>query len=327
MATITREMDFTLVGKKANKAIFEPVFQSIYKLGTFRVMANVTSKEKLWFITNLKKILQKDNGCGWNPKDSFDIYNRTIEVRDVKVNMEMCVDEFKGTIFEQTQKSGILRTDLTGTQMGTALIMAVRQALPPDCQGLFWFGDEKSNDPFYNIMNGMWTVYLPDLVLNNLAPYVSTNSGSPLAPGATRALLSKMYKSQSQVLKGLANNKKKFYVTDSIWEGWFDDLESIGGADGKRLQTINGADTLFYRGIELVPDTTWDERMTNDIGSPDSHLALLTTPDNLILATNVQGDKNTIELWYDRKEETNDLKVKFKLGANFVHPAFFVIGF
>jgi len=67
--------------------------------------------------------------------------------------------------------------------------------------------------------------------------------------------------------------------------------------------------------------------MQDDLGKPDSHLALLTTPDNLIMATNMQSDLNKVEVWYDRKDELNYIKVNGEFGTNFVHAAFFVIAY
>jgi hypothetical protein len=330
MATEQRELNITLTPNtkaNVNKLVFEPIFRSD-ELSGIRVMSGVSNKKKLGYMRRMKKILQKDTGCKWNPKGSADVYTRQIEVEPIKINVEMCADEFKDTVLEDLyQKTGVARNDLTGTQLGAAMILLVRDAIPEDCKNLFWFGKKNSDNEFYNIMDGMWSVYLQQLALNNLSPYVNTGSGNPLDAGDAEAILEKMYEAQSNALKGLSKSEKRFYVTDSVWEGWFKDSADLGGGDAGRFQIINGQEKLTYRGIELVNNPNWDEIMEDDFGKVDSHLALLTTPDNLVMATNVLGDKNRVEFWHDRKTEENDLKVKFKLGANFVHPAFFVIGF
>jgi hypothetical protein len=328
-STVQREFNFSLTKKTGvQKLVMEPIFRSKILDGV-RVVPNVSNKKKLGFMTNMKRMLQKDVGCKWNPKDlGGDVYVRTIEVEPIKINAEFCADQYKDTILQNNfQKTGNLSNDLTGTQIGAAIITSVRETIPSDCLELFWFGKKDSNNTFFNIMDGLWTVYLRRLAEDDLAPYVDTGSGTELASGEAEAILKAMYKAQSNVLKGLSKSKKRFYVTDSVWEGWFQDSANLFDTPAGRLQIINGEEVLHYRGIQLIQDVTWDDTMTKDYGSPDSHLALLTTPDNLIMATDVLGDKNKLDFWYDKKTEENDLKVKFKLGANYVHPAFFVIGY
>ena len=329
MPTSQREFNFSLTKKNGvQKLVMVPIFRSKL-LDGIRVVPNISSKKDMAFMTHMKRILQKDTGCKWTPKDAGgDVFIRTIEVEPIKVNLEFCADQYKDTIIgDNFQKTGNLNNDLTGTQLGSAIVMSVREAIPTDCLDLFWFGMKDSNDDFFNIMDGMWTVYLKQLALDNLAPYVDMNSGSPLASGDAEARLAEVYAAQSTALKGLPDEQKRFYVTDSVWEGWFQDSALLGGGDAGRFQIINGQKVLTYRGIQLQKDVTWDQTMAVDYGAPNTHLCLLTTPNNLIMGTDVAGDKNTVDFWYDKKTEENDLKVKFKLGANYLHPAFFVIGF
>lgn len=329
MPTIRRDLGIILTPETGiNQLFFEPFFQSVMNMGMFRVITNVRNKKKLGFVRRLEKILQAATGCGFTPKGGIEVFDRIIEVNPVKVNLSMCVDDFKDTVFEQTTKTGNGKTDLTGTPMMQALILAVRDALPDDLARLFWFGDKSTNDPFYNLSDGLWTVYLEQLVQSGQSPYTNTNSGSPIPPGGGRALLSQVYKAQSKALKGLSKAERKFFVTDSVWEAYQDDLENFAsGGELGSMRVINGVETLTYRGIQLINNPNWDLFTTNELGNPESHLILLTTPKNLIVATNTQSDQNRVEVWHDRKDEDTNLKINFKFGANFVHAAFFSVGF
>jgi hypothetical protein len=328
MATTTREVNVNLTRKRANKIIFEPLFKSMLDLNLFTVMPNVYAKERLIFMQHMTKILQKDIGCKFNPKGSADMYDRWIETEPVKANVEICADQFKNHIIgENWLKTGTADNDLTGTQIASLLISLVRDAVPEDCKKLFWFGNKASTDDFFNCMDGLWPVHLKNLAVNHLAPYVDTNSGTALGAGDALALLKEMYNSQANVLAGLPDSEKRFYVTKSIYQQYFDDTANLGGGDAGRFQILNGQNVLVYRGIPVVQDVTWDDHQTNELGQPNSHLALLTIPKNLVMATDFVGDKNKIEFWYDRKDEVNLQKAKFKLGANVVHGAFLVIGF
>ena len=329
MGTINRSLDVTWDQKNGvNTLFFEPTWQSMLELNSFRVLPNVKNKKKIGFVKKLEKILQKAIGCGFTPKGSTSVYDRTIEVDPVKVNMQQCIDEFKDTVIEQNfRKTGNMKYDLTGTELMAVIVQLIQDSLPGEYQRLFWFGDKSSNDPTLNITNGFWSVYAEQLVLSNQSPYIDSNSGAPLAPGDGLALLKKMYKAQTKPLKGMMATDKRFYVSNSVFEAVEDDYEALGGGDGGRVQTIEGVTKLFYRGIEIIQDCNWDTTMQDDLGKPDSHLALLTTPDNLIMATNMQSDLNKVEVWYDRKDELNYIKVNGEFGTNFVHAAFFVIAY
>jgi len=329
MGTINRSLDVTWTPKNGvNKLFFEPVWQSMLKLDTFRVLPNISDKKKLGFIKKLTKILQKAEGCKFTPKGSMEIYDRTIEVDSVKINMEQCIDQFKDTVLaENFKKTGNMKYDLTGTEIMAYIVQLIQDSLPGEYQRLFWFGDKSSDDPTLNLTNGFWSVYAEQLVDDDLSPYVDSNSGAPLAPDDGLALLKKMYEEQAKVLKGLPASEKRFYVTNSVWEAVQNDYEALGGGDAGRVQTISGVTTMQYRGIQIIQDCNWDTIMEDDLGKVDSHLALLTTPNNLIMATNMKSDLNKVEVWYDRKDELNYIKVNGKFGTNFVHPAFFVIAY
>lgn len=329
MPTINRSVGVTWTQKDGvNTLFFDPVWLSMLTLNKFRVITNVTDKKKLGFVRKLDKILQKAISCGWTPKGSVDVYERTIEVDSVKVNLEMCSDEFESTVIAQNfAKTGNSKYDLQGTDFLRMVMQLIQDSLPGEYQRLFWFGKKSSTDVTLNMTDGFWSVHATALVNAGLSPYINSASGAPLAPGDGLALLKKMYKAQSIPLKGLSKSEKVFYVTDSVYEAVQDDYELLGGGDAGRTATINGVESLAYRGIRIEADANWDETMDVDYSAPDTHLALLTTPNNLIMATNMASDMNKVESWYDRKDELNFLKVNSKFGTNFVHPAFFVIAY
>lgn len=325
MATVLRQVSFTK--SETFDLFFEPIWKDIQAQENFRVMPNVVSKKKMGFVQKLEKIIQKRVGCGFTPKGKVGVYTREIEVDSFKVNIAQCFDEFKDTMFEDQLRKGNMQYDINGTTIMNILIAKVRDAMDLDYNRLFWFGDKSSNDVTYNIVNGLWSVYIEELVNNNQTPYINSGSGAPLAPGDAIDLLEKMYDAQARPLKGLAVNRKRFYVSQSVWDGYRKDLQNLGGGDAGRMQTIDGVTMLKYEGIQLVPMLLWDEYMENDLGQPDSHLVLLSSPDNLVFATDLLSDLNTIEVFFDKLEEQTYLKVNGKFGANYVHPQLMVAAY
>ncbi len=314
-------------GDRADTVFFKPVFLGMEEEGMFRVMTNVVSKKKIGFIGKLDKILQKDTGCGFTPKGNLEMYERTVETDPIKVNMTQCIDELKDTLWEDSLRKGIESNNLTGTVLSAAALLRIRQGIQLDSSRLFWYGDKSSTDVDYNLVDGMWTVHLPSLVADNQTPYINSGSGSPLAPGAATNLLEEMWEAQALTLLGIPDAAKRFYVSRSVYQAYMKDLEDLGGGDAGRTALINGQSTLAYRGIPLVQMPYWDQYDTVDFNNPNRHRVLLTTPTNLVLATDLQSSKNSIEIWYDKFREKTDYKAKFKFGTNFVHPELMVAAY
>ena len=92
-------------------------------------------------------------------------------------------DEFEDTVFEELLKTGTRLPDVSGTLIENLLLTRTQQAIRQDINRLSYFGNQASNDPNYDSLDGFWTVYYPELVTNDLIPRTDTGSGSALAAG------------------------------------------------------------------------------------------------------------------------------------------------
>ena len=313
-------IDIMYTGIEANTIFYDPVFRDADLLAEFRVMPNVVNEKKMQFVTKLEKILRRYSGCGFTPIPGFNIYDRKIKVEKVKVDLALCADEFFDTIFEELLNRGTAIHDLTGTLIETILIDKMREGIQLDVQRVAYFADRSNPDPNYDQLDGLWTVHYPYLATNDLAPYTDSGSGAALGAGDGIALLKAVYDRQALELRGLPDSMKKFNVTGSVWNQYREDIENGGGGDYGLLTVINGVEVLKYRGIEIRPNWRWDDIMTNDLGSADSHLVELTVAENKILATDLVNPGEDFLIWYDPKEEKLFAKTRFKLGVNYVHP-------
>ena len=327
MPTTIRESAISYVGIEADMIFFEPVFKDMLELGFFRIMPNVVNKKKMQFVGQMEKIVQKKTGCGFKPYGNVSIYDRTIEVDEITIMLEECYDEFKDTVLQEKLQKGNLKFDLSPTEIMQILIEKVRDAAMLDYIRLFWFGDKASTDAAYNVTDGVWTVHIPELVAANLIPYINTNSGAPLAPGHALTYLQQVYDEAPLALKGLPTGDKIIFVSGSVWENYRNTLETNGGGDAGRQMLIDGNMELFFRGVRVVPNWKWDEYTTNDLNDPDKHMILYTTPQNLVVATDLTSDLNSIKVFTDDLEEKTYIKVNAKLGTNYVHPSLFSVGY
>jgi len=115
----------------------------------------------------------------------------------------------------------------------------------------------------------------------------------------------------------------KFIVTDSMAENYRETLEA-DGTEQAHSKMVDGIQTLYYRGVELVVREEWDEHIAEDFAGYYPHRALLTIPKNLIYGTDMNGAENSVELWYEKKDQENNFRVQYKAGTQYVHTNYIV---
>lgn len=320
------QLDVSFRGTEANNIFLEPVFFDDDLRGQFRVLGNVANKKKMVFVQQLENIVRKYSGCGFNPVGSVDIYQRTIDVEKMKVDLEMCWDEFEDTVFEELLKTGTRLPDVSGTFIENILLTRTQQAIRNDITRLSYFGDQSSNNPNFDSLDGFWTVYYPQLVAQDLVPRCNTGSGTNLAAGDGFAILRDVYDQAPLQLKGLPANQKVFNVTQSVYSQLREDIENGGGGDYGLLQLINGVEQFTFRGVTVIPQFRWDDIATG-LGTTKPHYVEYTTPQNKVLATDVLSPETALELWYDQKDEKVYIKARFKMGVNYIHPSLISLGY
>jgi len=313
-------------GDLANEILLEPVFFDSELRSSFQVMPNVTNRRKMQFVEKLENVVRKYTGCGFTPIGNMSVYDREIEVQRMKIDMKICWDEFKDTVFEELLNQGTRLPDLTGTQIESILIGRIQQALRLDLERLAFFGNTKSNDPNYDSVDGLWTVYYPELVAEALSPRTNTGSGSDLSAGDGIDILRAVYDQAPNELKALPANQKVFNVTHSVYNQYLVDIEEGGGADYGLLTLINGVQTLQFRGIPVMPFHRWDGILTA-LGTTKPHYVEYTTPRNRVLATDITDPGTDLSIWYDQKDEEVYMKGRWKMGVNYVHHSLVSLGY
>lgn len=326
MATTLQQKQVSYKGNNATQIFFQPLFKDVVGLGAFKLMSNVRNKQKMGFVNKLEGIVQKKTGCGFTPSGKLGVYDRTISVNPAKINLEICNDEFKNTLWEEKTKSGNLQYDLTGTEIMDILLQQAREGAAADILKLFWFGDTASDDILLNVADGIWQVHIPALVTQNLIPYTNTGSGSPLAAGDATDYLQEVFDEAPLALKGLPVSMKAFMVSGSVYDAYVKDLQAANLAIGVAL-TVNGVSDVRFNGIPVIPNYLWDVYDSVDLELDDMHRILYTTPQNLVFATDMTSDLNSFMVFTDDLTEKTYVKANFDLGTNYVHESLFSVGY
>lgn len=327
METLMGEFAVTYSGTEANEILLEPVFMDEDILSSFRVMPNVVNKKKMAFASKLEKIVRKYTGCGFKPTGGLQVTERCVEVERQKFDLEVCIDEFLDTVYEELLNRGVRIADLTGTILEEILLTRIRQALKLDFARMYYFSANSDPDPNYDQMDGFWRVHAPELVAQNLVPYFNTGSGAALNNGDGIDILRAVEEAAPNQLKGLPNAMKRHYVAGTVYNQYVTDLENSGGGDFGVLAMVNGIQTPFFRGVQVVPQWRWNEIMEQDFASPNVHYALYTTPQNMVIGTDLINAADDVMVWYDPKDEKLFAKGRWKFGGNYVHESLFSLGY
>ena len=270
----------------------------------------------------LENIVRQKTGCGFDPVGDFNLYQRDIQVYQIKVDLEQCIDEFEQTVYADLLRSGNRKSDLQGTQIMNMLTQNVSMAMQRDLNAAMWFGNKATGTDRLAVCDGLLSVHIPNLVAANLCPYKNAGSGSALNAGDARILLTDVYDNASNALKGLPVSELKYYVSGSVYDQLIADLENIDVAGGFTQNIENGRTSLSFRGIEVIVQREWDT-----LSSANSHYVVLTTPQNVVIGTDLFSDLNSYQTWHDIKDEKVYLKARSVFGVNYAHPALFSVAY
>ena len=327
MASVNRaELEIDLIGQEAQIALLKPIFFDD-SLDLFQKMYMVNSKQKIAYASVMKNVIQRSISCGMRPKGSVDIYERTINTEYLGIYLNQCFDEALNLCYESLLKAGNEISDLTGTFFMEVLVTRAQEAIKKDLEKLAFYGDKTSANEDNNTVDGLW-VYLKDLISKNAIPVVNTGSGSPLAAGDGIDILQEMYENQRNELKAVAPENKIFLVTTDLYFQYQKDLRegSINSSAFTSNVQEGGLGTAF-ESIEVRPMWDWQNYALEYQGQADAHQAILTTKDNLVVATDIEDQETMLEVWYDRDSELNKVRAKFRYGFNYKLEEFLVAAF
>jgi hypothetical protein len=199
---------------------------------------------------------------------------------------------------------------------------------------LAFFGDKATANAAQNIVDGLWTVYLPSLATQNLTPRVNSTSGTALGAGDAITLLDAVFDGATNELDAFDEGDKVIMTTRQVWEQLKKDYrDNVQGSCCFLEQVENGRERLFYNGIEVMKMSRWEGLASQFMGTvlpgvtSNFNLVLYTHRRNLVLGTNMVSDINRIQTWFDMDSEEYRTRQAFQLGFNYVHPSLMSIAY
>lgn len=236
-------------------------------------------------------------------------------------------------LFTKAQRANPDYFDKEGSEEMNLLAGAISESIKTSVNAKVWFSDTAAdhvsgagvftngtNLGLFNQIDGLWKQIFAD---GNIPVYtISENAGAnyaaqALSAGKAYTILQNLYNKADTRLKGAEN--KYFKVTQSIYDNYYDYLESTEQSGGNLIITQGGVTTLTYRGIPVVAESEWDRLVAlyqND-GTKYNlpHRAILTVKENVPVATLNESDMETLESWYEKKDKSNYVDFAYFLDA------------
>jgi len=299
------------------------------------VMPGIRSGQHLNLVQPLTRVLEKGTAnCIPTYTQSGAITDRKIDTGLFEINKSWCKKEFQGLLSNPNVLGdskligdGLRGYDLTGRLLNVVLDEITEQSRI-DVWKVYMFGNNSfsSSSNMYTTIDGLWTKYLDSFASYCVKPVTNSlpnGATSVLNANQARDTFKLMYAQSGILLKQLARQgKAKIFATGSMWENYEDSLIDNCCVEGSWKLGQDGAKTLYYKGIEIVPMYVWDLALELDTDNPYynllRHFAIMTIPENQIFGTENMADLNNIEACYTCKDKTLYLQGEMRFGAQFI---------
>jgi ATP-dependent Clp protease, protease subunit len=331
VSILETNFNYTYPGILTTEIFYKPTLQAPALSDIFTIDQGIKDRKRYNLVTQLDKILKPYTGCDrqFNGNRQF-ITNATVQTKEFNVAESWCKDDFtrqlEGSFNHLAQewlKTGNKSFDPSGTPINTVIDRILTDALQRDVFRRVSFAAGNSSDNDYNQFDGLWDRLIDSSGGSN---YCVVRAGSALgtgslAAGAALTALEAVYANSNILLKNAPG--KKFYVTRSIWDNYYNSLIGTGAVTEAQFENLQkGLTTLTYKGIPVIPVDLWDVFLAesdNPLTGTTRHLILLTVKENHILGVEQGSDLNKIEGWYERKDRKFYYEADMKFGYNYLH--------
>ncbi len=331
MPTDNGSVSINLKGIEASEIFLTPVYTDPAITNVFRIMDNVNYKKRIAFMGDIPNPIRKYMGCKFDPTEGATLSDRDIDTFLVQVNIKMCDEEFYQTDYDQLLNYDDDRYNFEGTIFLTALRQRIQTAMVRQLNMLAFFGDMSSNNPEQNLCDGLFTKFLPEGVNRNEIPYVKiADQNEPLTNGEGIQLMNEVYYNRSKALKGIDKSRQCFLVSSAVYDRIEQDFDNaMNGSNFYRQNIEEGESVLMYKGIKVIEMKNWDTNYNHYIDPTvdDAKLIILTTPDNMIMATDKRSDLGKLSVKVEEFEQITKVKSFFKIGFNYVFETFFSVAY
>jgi hypothetical protein len=328
---------YTYPGMLSTELIQKPKINTPAISDFATVMSGIRSGQTLNLVQPLTRVLTKGTAdCAPTYTQSGSITDRKITTGLFEINKSWCKKEFQGLLSTYNvlgDDKSLIGDGLSGYELGgrlrTVILDEIAEQARQDVWKVYLFGNDSlgsGSTNLFSTIDGIWTKYLDSFASYCIKPVTNAlpnQHNSTLNADQARDTFRAMWGGASILLKQLvANGKTKFFVTGSMWENYYDSIINNCCVEGSWKAGQDGLNTLYYRGVEIVPIWIADYTLENDTDNPYydllRHFAILTIPENNVFGVENMSDLNNLELCYDCRTKTTLIQGEMRFGAQFI---------
>ena len=319
----------------------EPSYNDVAFDAAYTVVENVKEIRKVGFMDRMHKATIKDTGCN-EPTNNYEVAGSEKEwdTQRLEFATKMCYADFEATFLKRSLQNGARAADLTQTDVISFIINdIISEGLYEDRKRISEFADKlivageltngAADVPNYDQIDGLWKQILTEV--NGGAPTSDALSAANALPTAAQQLAALKGDDadgsiSKELFTGLTenadsrifNNQEQFLVTRSVLNN-YKRLLRKDGTEAAYMQVIDGRAQYFYDGIPIVEMKDWDRHIFADFNPAGQltlpHRAILTTKDQLQIATDSINAIDDVEMYYDPKMKDVTIRVMYLLDA------------
>lgn len=326
---LNTNFNYTYNGTLLTEVFFKPTVGTPALDSLFRILPGSKFKIQMPTLQELNDIIVSGTDCERTARGSVDLTNQTLELKPLKFFLEECAETFEGNVgnilAEQWFKTGADVNDISGTDLQRTINQLIEDAARRNLFKIASFGDTNSGSDKYDQLDGLWTTLLANdgsgtsYCVNKVASF---GTGS-LSAGEALSALEAAYEGADEILDQIPESEKRFYVTRSVYDNYFNSLQSATtGSDNQVTYTQDGIPVLRYRGVVVEKISAWDKFLRetdNPLNGTVEHLLLYTTKQNHVLGVENSGDLNRIRGWYSIDDDKYRFDGKMRVGYNYIH--------
>lgn len=332
----TPNPSYTYPGVLSTEFVIKPKINTPAISDLFTVRSGIRSGEYLALVQPLTRVLEKGTAaCAPTYTQSGSITDRKITTGLFEINKSWCKKEFQGLLGSMTAFSddkSLTGDGLSGYELGGRLRAMILDEILEQARQDIWkvalFGNNSlgaGSTNVFSTIDGLWTNYLDGFGSYCIKPVTNSlpnGATSTLNPDQARDTFRLMWGQATILSKQMfQSGQMKLFVTGSMWENYYDSLIANCCVEGSWKMGQDGMNTLYYRGIELVPLWIADFTLENDTDNPYynllRHFAILTFAGNNFLGVENASDLNNLEICYDCRTKTTYIQGEMRFGTQF----------
>ena len=315
------------------KAVIEQVFVQGELSDVHAVETGIQHQQQIVFIDNLDVSGEAFTNCTPVEQDGLVLTEKVWTPQLIGGRYTHCANDLNKLfkLFEKARRANPDYFDgLNRNGLGLLMVKIV-DAMKVSISAKVWLGDTAAavqaggnftiagfNVGLWDQFDGLWEQIFADSAIPR---YTITENGNAtyvlqeLASNEGRTIFQTLYEDADSRLIGHAD--AQYLVTRSIWDNYLTTIEDKQGNGGIITRLEDGTVTMDYRGIPIVKMDEWDRtirKYQDDLTVHyRPHRALLTTPNNIPIATLSEDDLDSLESWYEKKDKTNILDFAYFL--------------